>query len=115
MPRRFSVLILVFGLAGCLGSDCVNDVREEMVSPDGKKKIVVFMRNCGATTGLNTQASVLEKEEKLPADSGNAFVIDKGDAKVSWTKDGGILVVVDGSARVFKKEPSVRGIPIEYR
>src|SRR4051812_17112826 len=115
MLRRFSLLVVLLGLAGCFGDMCLNDVQEELVSPDGKKKVVVFTRNCGATTGLSTQASVLGKDEKLPDDGGNAFVIDKGAAKVSWTKDDHILVVVDVSARVFKKEPSIRGVSIEYR
>jgi 2-keto-4-pentenoate hydratase/2-oxohepta-3-ene-1,7-dioic acid hydratase in catechol pathway len=115
MLWKFSALVLLFGLAGCFGDICVNEVREELVSPDGKKKIVVFTRNCGATTGFNTQASVLEKTEKLPEEGGTAFIVDKGAAKVSWKKDGSILVILDGSARVLKKEPSVRGISIEYR
>lgn len=115
MNRALASLFLLFALAGCLGTDCVNEVHQELVSPDGIKKIVVFSRNCGATTGINTQASVLGKSDKLPDEAGNAFVVDKGSAKVSWKKDGGILVVIEPGARVFKKEPSVGGISIEYR
>jgi len=115
MNRALLSVLLLFSLAGCLGSDCVNEVHQELVSPDGRKKIVVFSRNCGATTGINTQASVIGKSDKLPDEAGNAFVFDKGSAQVSWKKDGGILVVIESGARVFKKEPSVGGISIEYR
>ena len=87
-----------------------------MASPDGSRKIVVFSRDCGATTsGINTQASVLAKKDQLPDDGGNIFVVDKGTASVSWKKDGGILVMIEPGARVFKKESSVDGILIEYR
>lgn len=114
MNRAPISLVFAFALASCFRSDCINEVHQELVSPDGRKKIVVFSRNCGATTGINTQASVLGKSEKLPDEAGNAFVVDKGSAKVSWKKDGGILVVIESGARIFKKEPSVGGISIEY-
>jgi len=115
MHLRFSAFVLLFGIMACSGADCINEVREELVSPDGTKKVVVFTRNCGATTGPNTQASILDKTERLPDEAGTAFIIDKGGAKVFWKKDGGILVILDSTARVFKKEPSVRGVAIEYR
>jgi hypothetical protein len=115
MHRALIFSIFVLGFVGCFGADCVNDVREELSSPNGKMKVVVFSRNCGATTDFNTQASVLRKEEKLPDKAGNAFIIDKGAADVSWRKDGSVLVVLERGARVFKKETSVGGVPIEYR
>lgn len=102
-------------LAGCLGSECVNEVSEVLESPDGTKKIVLFSRNCGATTGSNTQASIIEMKQKLPDGGGNAFIVDKGTAKVSWKKDGGVLVVFNRGVRVFKKEQTVSGIAFEYR
>lgn len=102
-------------LLGCLDSKCVNEVGEVLESPDGTKKIVVFSRNCGATTGFNTQASIVEAKQKLPDASGNAFVVDKGAVKLSWKKDGGVLVVFDRGVRMFKQESAVSGVAIEYR
>ena len=98
-----------------MDSDCSNDVIEEVSSPDGKMKIVLFSRNCGATTGFNTQAMILNQNEKMPDDGGNAFIIDNGAAKVAWKKEGGILVIFDRDVRIFKQEPSARGISIEYQ
>ncbi|HAB17917.1 MAG TPA: hypothetical protein PLX89_19160 [Verrucomicrobiota bacterium] len=115
MLRLLASLTVCLTLAGCLGSECVNEVSEVLESPDGTKKIVVFSRNCGATTGFNTQASIIETKQKLPDAGGNAFVVDKGTAKVSWKKDGGVAVVFDRGVRVFKKEPAVSGVAIEYR
>ena len=74
-----------------------------MVSPDGMKKIVVFTRNCGATTGPNTQASVLERAEKLPDGAGTAFIVDEGAVKVSWKKDGVIRMKPWGRVAHLKR------------
>ncbi|WP_348223576.1 hypothetical protein [Luteolibacter sp.] len=86
-----------------------------MVSPDGSKKIVLFSRNCGATTGFNTQGTILNLGDALPNESGSAFIIDSGSAKVSWAGDFKIVVTLEGGARAFKKEPSDRGVAIEYQ
>ncbi len=115
MNRAQASLFLLFAVTGCLGTNCVNKVRQELLSPDGRKKIVLFSRSCGATTGINTQASVLDTTANFPNETGNAFIVDKGSAKVSWKNDSGILVVIDPGARIFKKEPSVGNISIEYR
>lgn len=113
--RWVSLIIACLLFSGCLSNDCVNVVREELVSPNGKLKAVVFSRNCGATTGANIQVSVLDKKENLPNDGGNALIVDNGDAKVSWKKEGGLLVTLDSEVRVFKKETVVHGADIEYR
>ncbi|MBL9172799.1 MAG: hypothetical protein JNL10_04630 [Verrucomicrobiales bacterium] len=110
----FLVLVVV-KVAGRLGPECVNDVRQVVDSPDGRKKIVVFSRNCGATTGFSTQVSILESMQTLPDQGGNAFIADKGTAKVSWKANGDILVLLDPGVRVFKKERTVSGVSIEYR
>jgi hypothetical protein len=115
MHRLFMVSPLILTFAGCFDADCLNEIREEVISPDGKNKVVLFSRNCGATTGFNTQASILKQGEQLPDDGGNAFIIDQGVAKVSWKNNKSILVVSEHNARNFKQEVSVRGITFEYR
>lgn len=115
MIKRLATLLVLFSLAGCLGTDCDNEPSAEVMSPDGAKKIVLFSRNCGATTGFNTQGTVLNWDDELPNEPGSAFIIDKGSAKVTWVDDSKLLVVFESGARVFKKEPSDRGIGIEYQ
>lgn len=111
MPAGFLTLLL----AGCDGVKCSNDVRQDLVSPDGSKRMIRFCRDGGATTGFNTQLTVLGNSEVLADKAGNAFIADQGEPKVSWKPDGGILVIFDHGTRFFKKELRVRGIPIEYR
>jgi len=115
MQRTLLSLSAFLMLAGCSFNDVTNDARQELPSPDGKMRIVLFCRDAGATTGFNTQMSVLGIKEKLPNEPGNAFSIDHGEAKVAWKKDGGILVLLDRGHRAFKKESSARGVTVEYR
>lgn len=102
IPLILLIIVSLF-LAGCLGTDCVNEVRAELASPNGGFKAVVFSRNCGATTGANMQVSVLKAIEKLPDEGGNVLIVDEGEAKVSWKQNGGLLVILPHEVRVFKK------------
>lgn len=115
MIRLPLITFFLFAFTSCLGFDCTNEVEQELLSPDGTKKVVIFLRNCGATTGYNTQASILESDEDLPNDSGTAFIIDSGSATVSWKSDNELLVIIERSARVFKKEISDRDVTLEYQ
>jgi hypothetical protein len=115
MIRTFAISLASFSLAGCLGSECSNEPISEVTSPDGTKKIVLFSRNCGTTTGFNTQGTILDRGDALPNESGSAFIIDSGSAKVSWAGDSKIVVTLEEAARAFKKETSDRGVAIEYQ
>lgn len=113
---RFGMVGMLCSLTmGCyFAPDMQNDVLQVLPSPDGKRQIVLFSRDGGATTGFNTQATLLEKGQALPNKGGNVFIIDQGDATVSWKDDDSVLVIFDHEARVFKKELSVSGVTFEY-
>jgi len=53
------VLVSAIGLWLLIDSlfPCGNDVLTDLPSPDGKYKVVVFQRDCGATTGFSTQTT----------------------------------------------------------
>jgi hypothetical protein len=55
---------------------CGNDTMAEFLSPDASAKLVVFQRDCGATTVFRTQASLLKPGMHLSDSSGNVFVAD---------------------------------------
>ncbi len=73
------------------------------------------MRNCGATTGVNTQASILRFQAQLRDEGGNVFIADQGEATVSWKTDGSLLVSHSRGLRFFKRETRVLGVAVEYR
>ena len=109
-----------------IAADCRNQVLEELASPSGKMKAVIFQRDCGATTGFSTQISVLSKDEKLPEEGGNVFVADtnRGEApsgqgggpvvEASWVSENELLIKHDARARTFQHEQSLGNVRILY-
>jgi hypothetical protein len=75
--KLIATFTLIIALAGggvaclSLAGDCSNQIIKQIPSPNGKMKAVVFQRDCGATTGFNTQVSVLLSNQQLPDEGGN--------------------------------------------
>jgi hypothetical protein len=132
-PSRLLLLgiagICVAAAAFCysLPSPCGNDVIDEVRSPDGRYRIVIFQRDCGATTGFSTQLSLLKADEELPNESGNVFIADtqhgiapsgpRGgpEVHVQWLSGAAVSVTHHPAARVFESEALVEGIHFVYR
>ena len=55
---------------------CENEISKTVISPSGNLKAVVFNRGCGATTGFNTQISIINTSEELESEGGNLFIAD---------------------------------------
>jgi hypothetical protein len=106
---------------------CGNKIIRTEFSPDKKYKIVIFSRDCGATTDFSTQVSILKVAEKLENESGNIFSADSehGKAKIDennivaikskWINNNKVIITYDKNARLFKTENSFNEIEIEYR
>ena len=110
------VLLSALALTACSDPGCTNDILSQSISPDGKTKLILFSRNCGATTGPNTHAMLLPRDGKLTqAATGNAFIIDQGSATASWKDPDHLVITLAHGTRVFKQEPSVQGITITYQ
>jgi hypothetical protein len=114
-------------LKGVFGSMCGNQIITEQLSPDKKYKFIVFVRDCGATTGFSTQVSILRNDKKLrDDDSGNVLTISDhyygdwynkyggADVKAEWTTNKKILIRFDNRAETRTKENEVKGIEIVY-
>ena len=121
------LLVVGIGALAYLFSDmCGNDLVAEFVSPDGGAKLVVFQRDCGATTGFSTQASLVKPDAKLPGSSGNLFVADTDhgiapsgpgggpELRVRWEGPKRLLLQHHAKARVFKAELRFNAIEIRY-
>ncbi|HEY9677532.1 MAG TPA: hypothetical protein V6C76_05960 [Drouetiella sp.] len=107
-----ALIVQAFLFAGC--GMCSNSIKSESRSPDWKLKAIVFERDCGSTTGANTQISILNANQALPDDGGNIFSEDANhDAAVSlkvdceWKDNHTLLVRFDQKARTFKKLDSL--------
>lgn len=119
MRRRrklyFSFLAaMAVSLSGC-GSACENEVVSEVTSPSGKFKAVMFERGCGATTGFNTQVSIIDADESVPDDAGNAIILDElVPLHIQWLSDDELSISGRRETQVFKQEEVVNGVRIRY-
>jgi len=88
---------------------CKNSIFKELNSPDNRLKAVVFQRDCGATTGFNTQISILSKDKKLNNEStGNILILDgKADESISivnWKNNQELHIKYNKNKRIYKIE-----------
>lgn len=119
------VLVLALLLSGT-DDFCGNSPLLEVPSPSGDWKVVVFERNCGATTGFSTQVSVIKAGTSLPNEGGNLFVADTNHnaapsgpgggpaVRVTWVAPSNIRIEHHPLARLIKAQPSYSGIRIDY-
>ena len=98
------------------------DFTDEIQSPAGTKRAVVFESSCGATTGFVTHVSVLDLKEALTRSAGNVFIgdADRGvvqymRVRVDWTSSDSLVVSYPARARVFRQEARVGGVGISYK
>ena len=124
-------LLFIFGLIYMISpfsaeDMCGNKIIRTELSPNKKHKIVIFWRDCGATTDFSTQVSILKVDEKLENESGNIFSADSehGKAKTDenniiainskWLNNDKVIITYDKNARIFKTENLLDEIEIEY-
>ena len=110
----FPSLFLASLLAGC-GSLCENVSSQTIASPSGTLKAVVFSRNCGATTGFNTQVSILRNDVALADESGNTFISSVSvPISVHWSSGSALQISGVGDTSPIKKNLHVLGVTVTY-
>ena len=121
----FLVTSFALVLQGCSG--CANQIAQEVYSPNHKLKLVIFVRDCGATTGFSTQVSLLEASKELSSGKGNLFIADdnhgvaatgqKNDIglTIKWSSNDHATLTLSRNARVFVHEKSRSGVQISYQ
>ncbi len=124
MPRAVlfasTLAVSLLWLSSCRDG-CVNDVLSESLSPDGSKRAVLFLRDCGATTDFSWQVSILGSKETLPNDPGNVIVLDSDHGavhemkvEVQWKGSDNLIVSYSDRARIFHQLTMMRGVRISY-
>lgn len=115
---RPGTVFIAVGILGALyGCDagCGNDVTSTFESPGGGHIAVIFSRNCGATTGFNTQLSVLARADASSSEAGNTLIADgKLPLKVRWASESELVVTGYQGARLFKQEKLANGVTVTY-
>ncbi len=120
------VLVAILGAYWFLPSMCANELVSEIRSPDGMLKVVVFQRDCGATTAASIQASVVAADAPLPSTAGNLFVADSDhgrapvtasgapELQAAWSSPREVVLRHDPRARVFKSADRVDDVRASY-
>jgi len=121
------VAIVVFGSIYFMSSNlCTNNIIQEYPSPNGKYKIVLFERDCGATTDFSSQVSLLKTNDNLKNEGGNLFVCDCDHGKAPRAKWGGpeirihwinqdtLNISYHKNVRIFLKQFKLKKIFIKY-
>ena len=113
MSRTITLILFALALSGC--DMCENTIQKNILSPDGSKKIVIFTRDCGATTAYSSQISILNKQASLPNWFGNTFTSDFSDPVTArWIDPRHVEISYLKGGRVSTAKSSVDGISISY-
>jgi hypothetical protein len=96
---------------------CETEVVKTLPSPNGDRNLIVFHRDCGATTDFNTQISLLPSGQRFSFDKFPAFFSVGGsyDLKVNWLSNDEIQITVPKAERVYRRDRSPRGAVVVYR
>lgn len=118
--------IVFWGLSRIADDMCGNQIIEEVLSPDQQNKVTIFERDCGATTGFSTQASIISAQGFLPNQGGNLFVSDTDHGKapsgpgggpkveVTWKDNHSLILRHHKNVRISKAENKMKDFYIVY-
>ncbi|MEZ5494507.1 MAG: DUF5412 family protein [Pseudomonadales bacterium] len=97
---------------------CGNQVFKEIYSPGNKYKAVVFQRDCGATTGFSTQVSVINSNEILENEGGNAYIADnhpnETKLQLTWLSERS-LEISNSDPEALTRNNDVKGVSVTYK
>lgn len=113
------IVLIVIGINQCLSDTALfeinYDIKESVVSPNGKFVAYAYICDAGATTDYSPQVTIVPRGEELSsANAGNVFIGNHGEyIHVEW-KDAKTLMIYYEASEVNKQERSIWGINIEY-
>jgi len=97
---------------------CDNEITQEAVSPGGKLRAVLFVRNCGATTGFQTQVSIVNHWDDLPDRPANVFIAEGRpetmQTKLRWLDETTLVIVTTAYKSAHKAERQLRNVTVNY-
>ena len=124
--HRSSILALVLLSSGGCSDTCSNSIISRADAPDRLHSAVMFLRDCGATTGFSTQVSVIAYGQQ-PSGSGNIFRADDDHgsaaagvwggpwAEIKWLAADHLLIRYAAKSRLFDQNNEISGIKISYQ
>jgi|CXWL01.1.fsa_nt_gi hypothetical protein len=108
---------------------CAETVVNQILSPNGKLKGVIFQRDCGATTDFNVHVAIIPSDSTFSKESvvetlfsadtnhGRAPRGDSGGPEIQfqWISDKRIEIQYHNFVRIIRAKSRYRGGDIDYR
>lgn len=92
---RLVILIAWVGAAGCVRSECGNEVLSEVASPDNRHVATVFLHDCGATAPLARVVSIRAAGSAFDGNDLDEYVLTmQGQHEISVRWDGADQLVI---------------------
>lgn len=91
---------------------CTDVYHAGPISPDGRLKAAVHERDCGATTGFDTEVLITEVNRRFEDSADVAAVIDGPPPRLEW--EGSDLRVFKGDAPLVRGASTARGATVSY-
>jgi hypothetical protein len=126
--KKLWILVLVGLLAVFVGYrymlstshlfDCVNSPLSEIVSPDGRYAVVVFERNCGATSPFLRVVSIHAKGEAFDGNIKKAWIFeikDQPTVNVRWSGPRQLIVSHSPSGKKLLERETFGDVAIAVR
>jgi hypothetical protein len=120
MVRIAIAVIPLFALVGLFwwiaAGLCGNTEAFERPSPSGAYRAVVFDRDCGATTALSTQISVLKSNQRLKNGmSGNCVIFQRETSGIEFAWKSDTELVIELAGKPLVKNDQCGGVHVTYR
>lgn len=99
---------------------CGNEVRHEVLSPNGTKRAFAYVRGCGATSRDVYWVAILDADEELGNRAGNVFAIEPPYGRkldplgVVWTSADRLQVSYPARSTVFRRFEQVEGVHVLF-
>ncbi len=109
-----------------LPDPCGEEVITEVVSPQQTMKVVIFERNCGATTDFTTHAAILKVNDTLTEKVRSVFAADSDhgsapigagggpEIRVRWLSENKVEIQYPMFARLIRAEAQAGDVEIVY-
>ena len=93
---------------------CDTEVAKEVPSPDGAIVAVVYRRDCGATTGFNTQVGLRKSRTEFDPEQGQVLAIaGQHDLKPSWTSTRNLTIPIPDE-KIYRQQSTWKEVQIAY-
>lgn len=107
---------------------CKDDIISMSISPDQKKKVVIFVTNCGATTGWVAKASIINNSDTLlngavantlsiGSNNGKAAPLDKEGWPIilaNWQDTNHVEIMFSNNSEEYLKKDLVDNVQVRF-